>query len=175
MLAMSLAGWAQTTTAPDTSATKLTPGSGELKSLADARFFQFTAVVTDCPVPVGPFLRDAQRSTSALVPADQGDQASFLAADLKIANQLKAALGNAQLYTHSPLVNSSLWATVQRRIVTIEGCIAGDIPTGFDHTFIRNQLQTLVLAVPGVLQAVVLIRTSAQLRANEKVPYPVHP
>lgn len=175
MVAMSMMGWGQTTTTPDTSATKLTPGSGELKSLADARFFQFTAVVTDCPSPVGPFLRDAQRSTSVLVLANQGDHARGIAEDLKIANQLKAALGNAQLYTHSPLVNSSLWATVQGRIVTIEGCVAGDIPTGFDHTFIRNQLQTLVLSLPGVLQAVVLIRTSAQLRANEKVPYPVRP
>ncbi len=174
MVATSVASWAQTT-APDTSVTKLTTGFGELKSLVDARFFQFTAVVTDCPVPAGPFLRDAQRSTSALVPADPGDQARVVAADLKIATQLMALLTKGQLYTHSPLVNSSLWASVWGRIVTIEGCVAGDLPAGFDHRLIRTQLESLVSAVPGVLQAVVLIRTSAQLRANETVPYPVRP
>lgn len=153
----------------------MTPASGQLKQQLDAKFFQFTSVVADCPSPAGPVFAESLRNAHAVHHAGQGGKASEVAEDLKIASRLKVVLGNAQIYTHSPLVNSSLWATVQGRVVTIEGCVAGDIPTGFDHAFIRTQLQTLVLAVPGVLQTVVLIRTSEQLRANLAVPYKVAP
>ena len=122
-------------------------------------FFQFTAVVADCPIPVGPALgRSAQ---------DKQSQAE----DVAIARAFKDAQTVNQLYTHSPLVNSSLWATVQGRVVTIEGCVAGDVPLGYDHRFIRTQIETMVNAVPNVLRTEVRIRTSAQARAGEAVPY----
>lgn len=159
----------------------------------DDPFFQFTSAVADCPQPLGPFVAESARAAVAREQAEKSGafkgsadaqvnesaeafaHALAQAVDAEIAAQLKAAFGKGQLYTHSPLVNSSLWATVQGRIVTIEGCISGDIPAGFDHALIRSQIETLVSAVPKVLKVVVLIRTSAQQRANEAVPYRLRP
>lgn len=147
-------------------------------------FFQFTHVVADCPVPLGPFITAVQRSAQAHRRVEKGtscwlagtcDKPNAYAYDAEIATVLKALLSQNQLYTHSPMVNSSLWATVQGRIVTIEGCVAGDVATGFDHALIQTQIETMVSAVPHVLQAVALIRVSAQARAGLPVPYPVRP
>lgn len=120
-------------------------------------FFQFTSVVKDCPVPLGP----------------SGSMA--IAEDVAIAQAFKTAQKVNQLYTHSPLVNSSLWATVQGRVVTVEGCVAGDVPLGYDSAFIRTQIETMVKAVPNVLRVEVLIRTGAQARAGLPVPYRIQP
>ena len=120
-------------------------------------FSQFTSAVTDCPVPLGP------KGTSTAVD------------DADIASAFKNAQKVNQLYTHSPMVNSSLWATVQGRVVTIEGCVAGDVPLGYDSAFISTQIETMVKAVPNVLRTEVLIRTSAQAKAGMPVPYRVRP
>lgn len=129
-----------------------------LASPSGAAFFQFTAAVPDCPVPRGP---------------QSGEVVD--AADRKIAAALQAALFNPQMYTHSPLVNSSLWATVLGRTVTIEGCIAGDAYTSFDHDSLRTQIENVGNAIPGVEKTVVLVRTSVQARAGKAVPYRVQP
>ena len=160
-----------------------TPDS-DLKNWFNDPFFQFTAAVSDCPVPLGPFIRAderaaqahrrAEKSTSCLQ-AGTCDKPNAYAYDADIAAQLKAALEVKQLYTHSPLVNSSLWATVQGRIVTIEGCMAGDAYTSFDHDMITTQIENVAKAIPNVLQAVVRVRTSGQTRAGAPVPYRVRP
>ncbi len=147
-------------------------------------FFQFTSVVPDCPVPLGPFMYASERAAQAHRRAEKGtscwlagtcDKPNAYDYDADIAAALKKALNVTQLYTHSPLVNSSLWATVQGRIVTIEGCVAGDVPLGFDHTFISRAIETMVMGLPHVLQGVALIRTSEQARAGAAVPYKVRP
>ena len=160
-----------------------TPDS-DLKNWFNDPFFQFTAAVSDCPVPLGPFIcaderaaqahRRAEKSASCLQ-AGTCDKPNAYAYDADIAAQLKAALEVKQLYTHSPLVNSSLWATVQGRIVTIEGCMAGDAYTSFDHDMITTQIENVAKAIPNVLQAVVRVRTSGQTRAGAPVPYRVRP
>jgi hypothetical protein len=132
--------------------------SQEASGPSVAAFFQFTAAVPSCPVPLGP---------PSSVTAD--------AADGKIAAALRAAVFNPQMYTHSPLVNSSLWATVQSRTVTIEGCIAGDAYTSFDHDSLRTQIENVGNAIPGVERTVVLVRTSVQARAGLPVPYRAQP
>ncbi len=126
-------------------------------------FFQFTAVGANCPVPSG-LIGHAGLSVQA-----------FREEDIAIAQAFKNAQKVNQLYTHSPLVNSSLWATVQGRVVTIEGCVAGDVPLGYDSAFIRTQIETMVKAVPNVLRVEVLIRTGAQARAGLPVPYKFQP
>ena len=92
--------------------------------------------------------------------------------DTDIGNALQQAVQSKQLYSHSPLVNSSLWITVQARVVAVEGCVAGDVPTGFDHAFITRHLEVLAGSVPDVKWAVVRIRTGAQARDGMAVPYP---
>lgn len=147
-------------------------------------FFQFTAAVADCPVPLGPLLRADERAAQAHRRAEKGtscwlagtcERANAYAYDADIATALKAALAVNQLYTHSPLVNSSLWATVQGRVVTIEGCMAGDAYTSFDHAMITTQIENVAKSIPNVLQAVVLVRTSGQTRAGAPVRYRVRP
>lgn len=147
-------------------------------------FFQFTSVVTDCPQPLGPRIAAEDRASQAHRRAEKGtscwlagtcDKPNAYAYDADIAVALKSLFQKPQLFTHSPMVNSSLWATVQGRIVTIEGCVAGDVPGGYDRALITRQIETMVSSVPNVLQAVVLIRTGAQARAGERVPYKVWP
>lgn len=146
--------------------------------------FQFTAAVADCPQPLGPLITAEEQASQAHRRAEKGtscwlagtcDKPNAYAYDADIATALKAALGSKQLYTHSPLVHSSLWATVQGRIVTIEGCVAGDAYTSFDHEMIRTQIENVAKAVPQVLQAVVLVRTSGQTKAGAAVPYKTRP
>ena len=174
LLAGSLASAQQ---GPETSA-------AELKNWFNDPFFQFTAATADCPVPLGPFIPASERATQAHRRVEKGnscfqagtcDKPNAYAYDADIAARLKAALEVKQLYTHSPLVNSSLWATVQGRIVTIEGCMAGDAYTSFDHGMITTQIENVAKAIPNVLQAVVLVRTSGQTRAGAPVPYRVRP
>ena len=157
---------------------------GELQNRFNDPFFQFTTVIPDCPVPLGPLItaaeqvaqaaRRAQKDVSC-VQAGSCDKPNAFAYDADIAAALRKALNVTQLYTHSPLVNSSLWATVQGRVVTIEGCVAGDVPLGFDHVFISRAIETMVMGLPNVVQGVALIRTSEQARAGAAVPYRVRP
>jgi hypothetical protein len=129
-----------------------------------ASFFQIRATVPECPMPREP---DLERTR-------EGDHASEEADDA-IASSLRAALSKNQLYTHSPLVHSSLWAWVHQRVVTIAGCVSGDVPPGYDHALIRTQFEKLLSSIPDVRQVVVLVRTSAQARAGEAVPYRTRP
>ncbi len=148
----------------------------DLKNGFNYPFFQFTAAVADCPTPLGLFMRADELALEALRRVDKSSvQPNTYSYDAEIAAMLKAALEVNQLYTHSPLVNSSLWATVQARVVTIEGCMAGDAYTSFDHGMITTQIENVVKAIPNVLQAVVLVRTSGQTRAGAPVPYRVRP
>jgi hypothetical protein len=121
-------------------------------------FFQFTAAVSNCPVPLGP----AGNSDTDV--ADPG-----------IASALREALSKGQLYTHSPLVNSSLWATVQGRTVTVEGCIAGDAYTSFDASNMRTHIENIGNSIPNVRQTLVQVRTAAQAKEGLPVPYRVQP
>jgi hypothetical protein len=147
-------------------------------------FFQFTNVVADCPVPLGPYITAAQRAVQEHRRAERGtscwlvgscDKPNAYVYDAEIAVALKLVLSQNQLFTHSPMVNSSLWATVQGRIVTIEGCVEGDLATSFGQTLIQTQIETMVSAVPNVLHAVAMIRVSPQTGTGVPVPYKGRP
>jgi hypothetical protein len=177
----SLATAAATTPAPGAD-------SASLQNWFNDPFFQFTAAVANCPVPLGPLIRADERAAQAHRRAEKGtscwlagscERPNAYAYDADIAAQLKAALAQNQLYTHSPLVNSSLWATVQGRVVTIDGCMAGDAYTSFNADAIHLHIANVAKSIPNVLQAVVRVRTSggatAQTHATAAVPYPVRP
>lgn len=149
-----------------------------------APFFRFTNVVADCPVPLGPYITAAQRAAQAHQRDEKGtscwlagscDKPNAYADDAEIAAALQLALSQNQLYTHSPMVNSSLWATVQGRMVTIEGCVVGDMATSFGQALIQTQIEIMVSTVPKVLQAVARIRVSSQAGTGVPVPYRVRP
>ena len=157
--------------------------SARLENRFNDPFFQFTSAVADCPVPLGPRINLAAQIAQTPQREQRGAHCmtekpclrpNAFAYDADIASALQQALKPAQLYTHSPLVNSSLWATVQGRTVTVEGCVAGDVPTGFDHDFRARQIDVLARSLPNVQKIVVRIRTGAQARAGVAVPYPTH-
>jgi len=95
----------------------------------DDPFFQIAAALPACPVPRGPFITEAERRVQAHHRAEKGtscwlagrcERANFYSYDQDIAAALRAALPQqADL-----LSGSSLWVTVQGRVVYLEGCVA---------------------------------------------------
>jgi hypothetical protein len=113
-------------------------------------FFQVSHDIAQCPVPAGPFITEEERRVQAHHRAERGttcwlagtcDRPNDYAYDATIAERVKAALATSPL-----LVKSTLWVTVQGRIVFIEGCAADEN--------IGLPLESLVRSLPDVRQAV---------------------
>ena len=87
-----------------------------------------SAAITACPTPVGPFATEQQRLVDAHHRAERGttcwlvgkcDRPTSYAYDQDIADAFKAKLQN-----HNPFSKTTtLWVTVQGRVVYIEGCV----------------------------------------------------
>jgi hypothetical protein len=130
----------------------------ELRNWFDDPFFQLSAEVPDCPVPLGPFMTEAERRVQAHHRAERGttcwlagrcEQPNAYAYDQGIAQALRStARARPALFA-----GTSLWVTVQGRVVYIEGCATGPGAAGALEDFAR--------AVPGVQQALALLRTGA--------------
>ena len=126
-------------------------------------FFQVSAQVPNCPVPAGPFLTEQERRAQAHYRAERGtscwlagncDRPSSYAYDQGIAEDLQSALRK-----NNPVPNASLWVTVQRRIVFVEGCVADERASSTLEAFMR--------AIPNVEQVVV----SVYSKPSERPPY----
>jgi hypothetical protein len=120
-------------------------------------FFQVSHAVAQCPVPAGPFITEDERRVQAHHRAERGttcwlagtcDRPNDYAYDATIAEAVKAALATSPL-----LARTTLWVTVQGRIVFIEGC-AADESVGLS-------LESLVRPLPDVRQAVSNVYTGA--------------
>ncbi|MDP9108342.1 MAG: BON domain-containing protein [Pseudomonadota bacterium] len=93
-------------------------------------FFQIAAQIAACPQPVGPAIARSQmreqahqrieRGTSCWL-AHEREKPNAYAYDPEIASAIKA-LVEAQ----PQLLSGSLWITVQRRIVWLDGCTVPD-------------------------------------------------
>ena len=105
-----------------------TARADEPKNWFDDPFFQVRDAVRDCPVPRGPLTTENEMRLSAHARAERGTRCW---------QEGKCAKPNAYLYdaaiadevrrrfsSGSELQASSLWVTVQRRIVFVEGCAA---------------------------------------------------
>jgi hypothetical protein len=116
-------------------------------------FFQVSTRVAGCPLPAGPYLTEpemrvqshgrAERGTTCWL-AGQCERPNSYAYDKDIAQAVQAAF-----QSHHPAPRSSLWVTVQRRVVYMEGCVgnAGD----------EKRLETLIAAVPDVERAIAIV------------------
>jgi len=90
-------------------------------------FFQISSAVADCPTPLGPFATEKERLANAHHRAERGttcwlvgkcDRPTSYAYDQDIASAFKA-----KLQENNPFAGSTtLWVTVQGRVVYIEGC-----------------------------------------------------
>lgn len=116
-------------------------------------FFQVSTQVPDCPLPAGPFLTEsemrvqshgrAERGTTCWL-AGQCDRHNSYAYDTDIARAVHAAFREK-----NPAPQSSLWVTVQRRVVFVEGCVS-DLRSG-------PRLEALLMAVPHVERAIAIV------------------
>jgi hypothetical protein len=142
--------------------------SGELKNWFDDPFFEISADLPDCPVPLGPLLTESERRVQSHHRAEKGtscwlagrcERPNFYAYDQEIAQQLQAAARQRP----DLLSGTSLWITVQGRVVYVEGCAARPDAAAALEAFAR--------AVPQVQQALALLRTDAR----QPPPYRLKP
>ncbi|MBI5593177.1 MAG: transporter [Deltaproteobacteria bacterium] len=125
----------------------------ELRNWFNDPFFQISNAIPNCPVPAGPFITFAEKQTQAHHRAERGTTC-WLAGKCKrpnayeydqdIAEDFKSAWAE-----RSPFKNSTLWVTVQGRIIFIEGCVQ-------DRKWVRD-IEKFALAVPNVEQAVAFV------------------
>ena len=140
------------------------PGAAaERQNWFDDPFFQVSAAIADCPLPAGPFITEAERRVQAHHRAEKGtscwlaglcDKPNFHAYDAGIAEAFKAAWP-----AQSGFADSTLWVTVQGRVVYIEGCVAEPAAEAALEVFARR--------LPDVQQALAIVRS----RPGAAVPY----
>ena len=126
----------------------------ELRNWFDDPFFTVREGVRDCSVPLGPLTYGDERRTQTHTRSERGTRCflegrcsrpnSYLY-DKDIADGVRARFAASRAYR-----NASLWVTVQRRIVWIEGCVAPGYRSG--------SLERLVRDVPDIELVVVNVR-----------------
>ena len=128
-------------------------------------FFQISASVPDCPLPAGPFTDERDRRVQAHRRAEKGttcwlakecDRPNAYAYDQDIAAAFQAAVR-----ARNPFPSTTLWVTVQGRVVYIEGCAADDAVVPALEAFARG--------VPNVQQATAIVRTATSTRTPYRV------
>src|SRR5450631_1130432 len=128
------------------------PGS-ERRNWFNDPFFQITAALPDCPVPAGPRVTEAERRVQAHHRAEKGttcwlagqcERPNAYAYDADIAAAIRSALSTAQ-----PFGGSTLWVTVQGRVVYVEGCVL--------EQRMEADLEGFARAIPGVQQAIAIV------------------
>ena len=132
----------------------------ERRNWFDDPFFQISADVPDCPLPMGPYMTEAERRVQTHHRAEKGttcwlagqcERPSFYAYDQDIAAALRLAL-----HRHPPAQPSTLWVTVQGRVVYIEGCATDDT--------VAAALEATARSVEHVQQAIAVVRTDPSAR-----------
>lgn len=138
-------------------------GDEPLRNWFDDPFFQVRSGAKDCPVPVGPFLTEAEmrieghhraeRGTSCWLRKECSKPSAYLY-DPEIAAAVRSRFDSTRLFA-----NASLWITVQHRFIWIEGCIAPKATP--------RMLKALVRGIPDVDLVVVNVTH----RPEREVPY----
>jgi hypothetical protein len=120
-------------------------------------FFQVSTRVAGCPLPAGPYLTEpemrvqshgrAERGTTCWL-AGQCERPNSYAYDKDIAQAVQAAF-----QSHHPVPRSSLWVTVQRRVVFVEGCVS----QADAHTNAGPRLEAMIRNIPDVERAIAIV------------------
>ena len=121
-------------------------------------FFQIAAQIAACPTPAGPAIALSQMREQAHQRIERGtscwlahtcDKPNAYAYDAEIAGAISALVA-----AQPQLLSGSLWITVQRRIVWLDGCMAPDATPA--------ALAAAMKALPNV--ETVVVRTSTLAR-----------
>lgn len=130
----------------------------ELRNWFDDPFFAISSALPGCPEPAGPFVTERERGVQAHRRAEKGttcwlageagcDRHSAYAYDRDIAAALQVALQHANPFA----ADTSVWVTVQGRVVYLEGCGT--------RAAVAGELEALARGLPHVQQAIAIIRT----------------
>jgi len=131
-----------------------------MRNWFDDPFFQITSALKDCPLPAGPYVTEAERGAQAHHRAERGttcwlagqcERPNDYAYDADIATAVRGVLSHAM-----PELATTLWITVQGRIVYIEGCASSRAAV----VALEERLRT----VPFVRQVVSNVRTDPKAR-----------
>ncbi|MEP7297111.1 MAG: hypothetical protein ABI702_13065 [Burkholderiales bacterium] len=137
----------------------------DLHNWFDDPFFQVTAALPGCPLPAGPFTDENDRRVQAHRRAEKGttcwlakecDRPNAYVYDHDIAEALQAAWRERH-----PFAATTLWVTVQGRVVYIEGCATTES--------VATELESFVRSVPHVQQAIAIIRSDPAARPPYRV------
>ena len=126
-----------------------------LRNWFDDPFFQISSSLPDCPLPAGPFVSEADKRVQAHRRAEKGttcwlagecDRPNAYAYDRDIAEAFRNAVADP-----GRLAGTTLWVTVQGRVVYIEGCALQNSSVAAAEALARS--------LPHVQQAIAIVRT----------------
>lgn len=135
----------------------------ELKNWFNDPFFQVRAGIADCPTPLGPLLPQPKRNAEAHYRVERGtncwlagkcDRANAYWYDVDIGKSAAKAFADTADFR-----DTSLWVTVQRRFITVEGCVAMQDD--------ERKLHALLETLPDVERVIVQVRKPGE----NKPPY----
>ena len=135
----------------------------ELRNWFDDLCFQITSAVPDCPLPAGPYTDETDKRMQSHRRAEKGttcwlarecDRPNAYAYDADIASEVSTAVRERH-----PFPDTTLWVTVQGRVVYIEGCVS--------RASQEMEIEAFVRALAHVQRALAIVRTGAAGR----VPY----
>jgi len=127
----------------------------ELRNWFDDPFFQISSSLPDCPLPAGPFVSEADKRVQAHRRAEKGttcwlagecERPNAYAYDRDIAEAFRKAVAGPDR-----LAGTTLWVTVQGRVVYIEGCALQNSSV--------VAVEALARSLPHVQQAIAIVRT----------------
>ncbi len=139
----------------------------ELKNWFGDPFFQVRTGIPDCPTPLGPLLPQSKRNDEAHYRIERGTSC-WLAGKCDRANAYwyDAGIGKAVEKTFAgsqDFRDASLWVTVQRRFIMVEGCVASPRT--------ERKLRDLLETLPDVERVIVDVRKPGDV----KPPYAILP
>lgn len=145
----------------------LAASAEELKNWFDDPFIQVRQGRANCPVPLGPLLPQSKRNAEAHYRVERG-ASCWLAGKCAKPNAYwyDADIGKAvaKAFADSPaFTDTSLWVTVQRRFVMVEGCAARPEQ--------EQQIQALIEPLPDVERVIVQLAKPG----DAKPPYATAP
>lgn len=127
-------------------------------------FFQVRSGITQCPVPLGPMITEAERNTEAHYRVERGTSCwmegkcskpnSYLY-DASIAEALRQRFGNTKDFDRT-----SLWLIVQRRFVTVQGCV--------EQAQQGDAIEAMIKTIPDVER--IIIQVSSPPYENPSYP-----
>lgn len=138
-----------------------------LKNWFDDPFFQVRSGIPQCPKPRGPLLTEAEKIAESHSRIERGTscwmsgnctQPNAYLYDQAIGKEIVQRFASSEQFS-----DSSLWITVKRKFVWVEGCVANPMQS--------DQLGALVKAVPNVERVFIDVLTDV----HGTSPYAVMP